>query len=484
MSATSEVTESLRRTMQLMQSELDRSVLSNTMLEQSSATLRMTGDQYSTFSNLLTTSKALITALERADFLDRILILAALIFFALVCAFIIKRRVVDKGLRIAGFATRLIPRLPKGILGKRATQEVLHMTTAFTSSVATASLSALKASQSASQAPTATSASSEEQTPAPSLVETVELSMTPVTEEESISSPTATEAASPEEPASEELPVETAAPAEHAPQETEEPEPAPLQDLHVVDSIPTAAPSSQESPSATLTAHAEPDAPEASPTLAQDDYLTFDAPSPASAVPSAETSSAVETPDPTPQASFLSSLSSEHALDDALESAISAAWTPVFGRDAHAELQEENGPEEALLDQGEVKEAEHANLFERDTTVDADSTPAETGTAKADAPMATMDAFDRATSQDQEENTIIEAVAPATETFATEETPAPALPHTVDEVDLETAMDRPAAQAGVEDGTGEPQDAAAEAEDSLVEEPDFGDSDDSGHDEL
>jgi hypothetical protein len=482
MSATSEVTESLRRTMQLMQSELDRSVLSNTMLEQSSATLRMTGDQYSTFSNLLTTSKALITALERADFLDRILILAALIFFALVCAFIIKRRVVDKGLRIAGFATRLIPRLPKGILGKRATQEVLHMTTAFTSSVATASLSALKASQSASQAPTATSASSEEQTPAPSLVETVELSMTPVTEEESISSPTATEAASPEEPASEELPVETAAPAEHAPQETEEPEPepAPLQDLHVVDSIPTAAPSSQESPSATLTAHAEPDAPEASPTLAQDDYLTFDAPSPASAVPSAETSSAV------------SSLSSEHALDDALESAISAAWTPVFGRDAHAELQEENlesdqegnGPEEALLDQGEVKEAEHANLFERDTTVDADSTPAETGTAKADAPMATMDAFDRATSQDQEENTIIEAVAPATETFATEETPAPALPHTVDEVDLETAMDRPAAQAGVEDGTGEPQDAAAEAEDSLVEEPDFGDSDDSGHDEL
>ncbi|KAI5478449.1 Sec20 family protein [Pseudohyphozyma bogoriensis] len=110
MSATADVTEGLRRTMQLMQQELDKSLVSNEILEASTATMQMTSDQYSTFSTLLETSKALIKTLEQADFLDRLIILFAFIFFGLCCAFIIKRRILDKGLRVAGALTRAVAR--------------------------------------------------------------------------------------------------------------------------------------------------------------------------------------------------------------------------------------------------------------------------------------------------------------------------------------------------------------------------------------
>ena len=70
--------------------------------------MQMTSDQYSTFSTLLTTSKALISSLERADMLDRLILLFAFIFFCLCCAWIVKRRVLDKGLRVAGAVGRVV----------------------------------------------------------------------------------------------------------------------------------------------------------------------------------------------------------------------------------------------------------------------------------------------------------------------------------------------------------------------------------------
>ncbi|KAL8293724.1 hypothetical protein RQP46_000425 [Phenoliferia psychrophenolica] len=108
MSATTDVTEGLRRTLQLMQQELDRSLISNELLQSQTSTMQMTSDQYSTFSTLLTTSKALITSLEQADMLDRLILLFAFIFFCLCCAWIIKRRVLDKGLRVAGAVGRVV----------------------------------------------------------------------------------------------------------------------------------------------------------------------------------------------------------------------------------------------------------------------------------------------------------------------------------------------------------------------------------------
>jgi protein transport protein SEC20 len=56
------------------------------------------------------TSKQLITALEKADWLDRIIIFSAFMFFVLVILFILKQRFIDRGLRIALWWTRFILR--------------------------------------------------------------------------------------------------------------------------------------------------------------------------------------------------------------------------------------------------------------------------------------------------------------------------------------------------------------------------------------
>jgi protein transport protein SEC20 len=55
------------------------------------------------------TSKQLITALEKSDWLDRILILSAFMFFILVVLFILKQRFIDRGFRMVLWWTRFIP---------------------------------------------------------------------------------------------------------------------------------------------------------------------------------------------------------------------------------------------------------------------------------------------------------------------------------------------------------------------------------------
>ncbi len=55
------------------------------------------------------TSKQLITALEKTDWMDRVLIISGLVFFTLVVLLILKQRLVDRGIRIAFWWTRFIP---------------------------------------------------------------------------------------------------------------------------------------------------------------------------------------------------------------------------------------------------------------------------------------------------------------------------------------------------------------------------------------
>ncbi|CAE6461741.1 unnamed protein product [Rhizoctonia solani] len=74
MAASDDVTEALRRTTRLMQQELERSVLSTQMLQESSKTLRSTADTYTNLDNLMDVSQVLIKALQRADWMDRIII--------------------------------------------------------------------------------------------------------------------------------------------------------------------------------------------------------------------------------------------------------------------------------------------------------------------------------------------------------------------------------------------------------------------------
>lgn len=100
MSASSDVTQSLRNTLDIMRQELDRSVMSTHLLEQQTATLQLTSDQYMTFGELMKTSRALISSLQRADLMDRILLSGALLFFILVCMYILKKRILDRGVSL------------------------------------------------------------------------------------------------------------------------------------------------------------------------------------------------------------------------------------------------------------------------------------------------------------------------------------------------------------------------------------------------
>ncbi|KZT25728.1 Sec20-domain-containing protein [Neolentinus lepideus HHB14362 ss-1] len=139
MKANADVTAALRRTIGLMQTELEKSVLSTQMLEQSSATLRSTSTAYDTMNMVLGASKQLVTALEKSDWLDRLLIISALVFFFLVVALILKARIVDRSLRIAFFWTRFIPR---SNASKQLAEKDLEAATALTAALSTLSSAA------------------------------------------------------------------------------------------------------------------------------------------------------------------------------------------------------------------------------------------------------------------------------------------------------------------------------------------------------
>lgn len=117
---------------------------------------------------LLVTSKHLITALEKADWLDRMLVFAGLAFFVLVVVFILKQRLVDRGLRIAFWWTRFIPDFggDERLLDMEEAKAASAVTGSIASvvasvSAAAASISASAGMSSSSFASTITSAASE-----------------------------------------------------------------------------------------------------------------------------------------------------------------------------------------------------------------------------------------------------------------------------------------------------------------------------------
>ncbi|KAG6844313.1 hypothetical protein H0H87_007842, partial [Tephrocybe sp. NHM501043] len=140
MKANDDVTDALRRTIDLMQGELERSVLSVQMLDESTASLRATSTTHDTLTNFMGTSKQLITALEKSDWIDRILIVSAFVFFLLVVLFIVKQRIVDRSLRLAFWWTRFLPNFSQdeALLGK-SSAVLSASTAAFISSALTAS---------------------------------------------------------------------------------------------------------------------------------------------------------------------------------------------------------------------------------------------------------------------------------------------------------------------------------------------------------
>ncbi|KAJ7754458.1 Sec20-domain-containing protein [Mycena metata] len=140
MAANDNVTEAMQRTMSLMQGELERSVLSAQMLADSTATLRSTSSTHDTLTNVMDTSKLLIKALEKSDWLDRIVIFAALLFFILVVLFILKQRIFDRSVRIAFWWTRFVPNFGGEKVPAAATMATSSVASAASSTTALSSV--------------------------------------------------------------------------------------------------------------------------------------------------------------------------------------------------------------------------------------------------------------------------------------------------------------------------------------------------------
>ncbi|ORX95899.1 Sec20-domain-containing protein, partial [Basidiobolus meristosporus CBS 931.73] len=94
----SDITDSLRRTTQLMSQEIERSAYSAKVLDDSSKMLRSTHNEYRGFHSVMRASKQLITKLEQSDWTDRFLILFGLLVFMLVVLYILKKRLWIPGL--------------------------------------------------------------------------------------------------------------------------------------------------------------------------------------------------------------------------------------------------------------------------------------------------------------------------------------------------------------------------------------------------
>ncbi|KAH7373832.1 hypothetical protein KP509_17G077200 [Ceratopteris richardii] len=94
MSAAAEsVTESLRRTRQMMVQELERGSATLATLDESNTTLKKTDSEYKGQRYLLNTARGLLSVLKRHDVIDRIILAVGFLFFSAVVMFIFNERV-------------------------------------------------------------------------------------------------------------------------------------------------------------------------------------------------------------------------------------------------------------------------------------------------------------------------------------------------------------------------------------------------------
>jgi len=89
-----EITQSLRRSIQLVTDELERKATTMDVLEGSSGVLWQTVDVHSALSSHLKQGHGLLTKIKQRDLTDKLLILFGLAFFILVVLYIVKRRTI------------------------------------------------------------------------------------------------------------------------------------------------------------------------------------------------------------------------------------------------------------------------------------------------------------------------------------------------------------------------------------------------------
>ncbi|KAJ2663838.1 Protein transport protein sec20 [Coemansia sp. RSA 1200] len=108
LNAAADVTTALQETVAMMNDEIDKSVGNTLALRDSTAAVQRTNDRYLTMHDVLRTSANLIRALERADVVDRWLMLAGLLLFAFVSFNILRKRIWIPGLHSLFSAIRYV----------------------------------------------------------------------------------------------------------------------------------------------------------------------------------------------------------------------------------------------------------------------------------------------------------------------------------------------------------------------------------------
>uniref|UniRef100_A0ACD5TKN1 Uncharacterized protein n=2 Tax=Avena sativa TaxID=4498 RepID=A0ACD5TKN1_AVESA len=92
-SAAGSITESLRRSRQLMVQEVERSANTLSTFDESTSLLRKAEGEYQGHRSLLTRTRGLLSTMQRQDVLDRIILTIGFLVFSLAVLFVVSRRV-------------------------------------------------------------------------------------------------------------------------------------------------------------------------------------------------------------------------------------------------------------------------------------------------------------------------------------------------------------------------------------------------------
>ncbi|EYU43759.1 hypothetical protein MIMGU_mgv1a011052mg [Erythranthe guttata] len=92
-SAAESITESLRRTRQLMVQEVVRSGSTLLTVEESTGVLRKAESEYKGHRSLLSRTRNLLSTMQRQDVLDRVILITGLILFSLAVLYVVSKRV-------------------------------------------------------------------------------------------------------------------------------------------------------------------------------------------------------------------------------------------------------------------------------------------------------------------------------------------------------------------------------------------------------
>ncbi|XP_058101360.1 uncharacterized protein LOC131245726 [Magnolia sinica] len=92
-SAAESITDSLRRTRQLMVQEVERSANTLTTFEESTGVLRKAENEYKGHRSLLMRTRRLLTTMQRQDVLDRVILVVGLLLFSSAVLYVVSKRI-------------------------------------------------------------------------------------------------------------------------------------------------------------------------------------------------------------------------------------------------------------------------------------------------------------------------------------------------------------------------------------------------------